>query len=392
MKTVKHQKLTTVPFVEGGNCNQILMQLTKTARKVLFNIAGNVVITNKVETIVPFVQPAADGTTLFPYLLMLAGKITFYGTRKDKGKGIKIQNLPVWVLWLEQYILNGGVGPVVTDGGMQSAGFVPGTYPISINFAVNFFDPQTPQTQHPITYFYPAQYNNQPYWQITGGTLFQAGFLGNSDGVALTGDTITNSSLSYNNLSNTLSITSTVVLVPDLKLPMNQMTADIAYEYNAQFGVNQAQFNNIALSDLEVQQYIHMITANLAMANDEGTAKTMAGVNILGSSQNGIVETDEGTDQLTYAYLVNLIASDYDEFMVSVSAWPMGLVSIDEYGRNWAEWQKKTFLAPNAAQHIINSNGTPANGGTNFYIIHKTANLGMAMKNSVNTFPKFAGQ
>ena len=42
MKTVKPQKLTTVPFVEGGNCNQILMQLTKACKKILFNISGTI--------------------------------------------------------------------------------------------------------------------------------------------------------------------------------------------------------------------------------------------------------------------------------------------------------------------------------------------------------------
>ena len=390
MKTVKLQKLTTVPFVEGGNLQQILMQLTKVCRKVLFTIKGTITITNLTGTVVPEIAASTDGTTLFPYLLLLAGKLSFEGTRTDAGKGIKIQNLPIWLLWLEAYMLNDGVGPVVTDGGMSAAGFAAATYNIVINFSVLFYDPMTPTSQHNISFFRPICYNNQPYWQITGGTLFQANYQANSDDVATTGLTTNPSSITY---TTALTVYTTAVLVPDMKQSPSDVCADVAYEYNPQYNANAGQFNNVALADLEVQAYIHFITTNRALAGGAGTALVESGVQILGANNNNIVETDIGTDQLNYAYIDNMVAENYEEFMTSVSAIPLGLVVIDEYGHNWNEWQKKTFLQPGAAQHLMNTNGAPqGTPGSNFRILHKTYNLSASAKKSVGVFPRFAGQ
>ena len=389
MKTVKPQKLTTVPFVEGGNCNQILMQLTKICRKVLFNISGTVTITAQTGPVpIPTMQAGADGTLLIPYLLFLAGKLTFEGSRKDAGKGIKIQNLPVWVLWLEAFILNKGVGPVVNDGGMQGNNFAPGVYNISISFPVNFFDPMTPAAQHVMSYFRPVCYNNQPYWQLTGGNLFAKNYQSNNDSIALTGDTVTPTVLTY---TTALTVTATALLVPDEAMNLNDQCADIAYEYLPKFGAKQADFNGIALSDLEIQQYIHLIATNLSAVAGGGTSLVEKGSAILGLANGNIIETDEGTDQLTYAYVQNLIDMDYDLFMTSNSAWPMGLVTIDEYGHNLSQWQRKTFLEANAAQHLIQGNGVPTGAGANFRVVHKTLNLSQSAK-AGQKFPKFAGQ
>lgn len=389
MLSLKPQRLNKVSFIEGQDANQILLQVQYAVRKMLILISGPIVISAKVGTISPTTLPAPDGTTLFPYLLKAMGALTFNGARKDNGKGIKVNNLPVWALWLEAYILNKGVGPVVDDGGMQAAGFAPGTYQVSVSIPVNFFDPKVPVAQQPTSYFRPVCYNKQPFWILTGGTLFQANFQGNTDFVALTGDTTTNASLTYD--MSGLTIQTTAYQVPAMKMSPGDQCADIAYEYNFQPDLNNGNYNNVGLADLEVQAYIHMINTDLQPIGG-GTAFGEAGADSFGAANNGIIETDIGTDPIAQPYAVNQKQEDYDEFMTSVSAWPEGVLTIDEYGHNWAQFKTKTFLQPGIATHFVNAYGLTGNNGSNFRIIHKTFQLSGSAKAAVGTFPKFAGQ
>lgn len=387
--STKPQKLNQVPFVEGNDCQQILFQIQKACKKVLINIAGTITITNLTGVVVPVLQPASDGTELAPYILPLAGKLNFNGETLDQSKGFTLNNIPMWLLWLEAYILNKGVGPVVSDGGMKAAGFAAGTYNISMNIPIYFYDPMTPAKQHSYTFFRPVTYNKQPYFLLTGGKLFQAEYQAGNDNVALTGDATVPSSLTY---TMSLQVTSSAYLVPALKMTSGDKCANPGYEYISQFNLNQTQYNQIGLANLEVQAYIHMINTNRALANGGAGAYTESGADSFGLANNGIVETDIGTDPIALAYAVNIKAQDYDEFMTSVSAIPAGYLVIDEYDHDWSKFQYKTFLQPGIATHFLQSNGTVGPNGSNLRIFHKCWNLSASAKSAVGTFPKFAGQ
>jgi len=401
MKSIKPQKVVSIPFVEGGNLQQIPFQFTKAVRSLKLLLTGSITIASTTGTVAPSISSASDGTTLFPYLLELFGKITFEGTPLDSSKGVKINNLPLWIFWLESFIQNSGNAPVVDDGGMLKAGFAPATYQISVAVTIPFFDHMTPPAQHPFTYFRPQRYNKQPYFQIVGGTLFGVGANANQDNIALTGDTATPATLVY---TTSLVVFASVELVPDMASNPADQCADISYEYNFQPNLNQSQYNNLALADLEVQQYIHLIDTKL-VAVGTGSAMQEVGNMSLGSANNTIIETDFGTDPIAQVYAPNQIQTDIETFLegptstptstagVSLPIWPKGLIVIDEYGHNWSEWQKKTCLAPGLASHFIQGNGVPNSTlGSNFRVIHKTANLSATAKKSVGTFPVFAGQ
>lgn len=389
-QSVKPQKLTQVNFVEGQNSDQIPFQLGKPCRKVDFCINGTIDITDQAGTIVPVMGPAADGTVIFPYLLFLAGKLNFFGTRKDAGKGLKINNIPIWLIWFENYLTNKGVGPVVSDGGMQGASFAAGTYTVSIGFTLNFFDPMTPADQHGFTYFRPVCYNSQPYFQIEGGYLYDGGpnFEPRNDNVALTSESTTSPVLDY---TLDLTINASAFLVPNFKMAASDQCADMSYEYIGQFDANQSQYNNNNLADLEVQAYIYLFNTDWAEANGAGTNYIEKGSDTLGNANNTIIETDIGTDPIAQVYSANLKSEDYNEFMSSVSAIPDGVRVIDEYGHNWAQWQTKTFLQPGIPQHLVQGNGVPNGSGSNFRILHKSYNLSASAKKKQGTFPRFAG-
>lgn len=387
MRVIQPWKLNEVPFVEGADAQQISFQLAKPAKEALLTVHGTVSITNQDNPPVPTFGAADDGSTLIPYLVQLAGKLTFNGQRKDATPGFKMNNLPVWLLWLESYIENDGVGPTVDDGGMQAASWVEGDYDIEINIPIRFYDPALPEEQQPFSYFRPVCYNAKPTFTLTGGTFFKATYAANKDGVALTNDTASASGLTY---TLDLKISMSAYLVQDMAMGQFDRCADPSYEYIPNFDLAQANYNNLNLSDNEFQAFIHLINTDLVA---KGTNYVEKGAATLGDANNGIIETDSGTQRICYDYRRNLVSKDLQEFMTSVSAWPAGLVTLDECGKSFSNWQKKTFLNPNQSQHLVNANGVPANTGSNFRVFHKTYNLSLSAKKSVGRkgFPPYVG-
>ena len=371
----KIQKLNAVKFQEGADATAINFQLASACQKVLFNLSGSITISAKTGTILKNMIAAADGTTIVPYLVMLFGSISFNGKRTDGQPGIQVQNIPLWLLWWEAYILNGGVGPVVNDGGMAAAGFAAGTYTISIDVPVYFFDPLTPKSQQNFAYFRPVCYDQNPNFIITGGRLFQTNYQANQDNVATTGDTSTAGALTY---TLALTISASAVILPALKITGADACADICYEYQKtlQGGANSGNSNNITLASRGVQAYLHMFATNTVNGGAGGnTSLVEQGVDIFGLAANNIVETDAGTKQLLFGYASNIKAHDYDEFMKGPASWPEGALTIDQYGHSFASWESKTFLNPGAPAHIVNSNIQAAVGGSNIRFVNKTYNL-----------------
>ncbi len=388
MYTEKPIKLTQVNFVESANLKEIPFQLGKACRRLMLTLAGSITITSQTGTITPTILPSADGSQIWPYLLSLFGSITFQGSRTDSGKGLKIENIPLSMLWLESFILNKGIPPVVDDGGMANANFVPGTYNISVNVPINFFDPRSPQGQHQITYFRPPCYNKQPFFQIVGGTLFEPNYLANIDNVALTGDTTVPSTLVY---TTNLKVSATAYTVPSLAISSGDDCADVAYEYIPLMNVTQAGYNGINLSDNELQMYMTAINTNRAVATGAGASLVEAGIDTMGNALQGLLQTFLGADPVINAYANNVKADDYEEFMTSISAWPAGVITFDMYGHNWKNSKNKTFLAKDAPQFNLGLNGVPGASGSNLRILHKTANMSAVTKRKIGTFGPYDG-
>lgn len=397
MKTVKPQTLTQTPFVEQNNLKDIDFNPAYACKRVLFNFAGTITIGTSTGSFFPTIAQASDGSAPFPYLLQMLGKITFNGTCKN-GKGLKLNNVPLWVLWLLAYIENKGVGPVVNDGGMLAANFAAGTYNISCDVPLNFYDQRTPKSQHSFTYFRPNRYQKGAKFSIVGGQLYSGNYQAGIDGVAVTSDSTSNTNAPVFTYTTNIQVSATAYLVPDLKIVATEQCADRAFQYNPLFDLSASDFNQISLEDLEVQQYIIMLLTDLAPSAAGSANMVEAGVDNYGVQNNGIVETAIGTETLAKFYAKNQKAHNYDEFMTSNSVWFQGLLAIDEYDHNWHEFQKKTFLNTNIAQHNINAYGTPGADGSNFRILHTTAQLSDSAKASIRKesvsnglYPRFAG-
>lgn len=388
MRTTRPQKVVSIPFKEGVDLDQIPFQLGQAVRKLVMTIKGTVTIASKTGTILPAMGADASGkTVLWPYLLALVGKISFQGTRKDSAKGLKWNNIPAWFFWLD-YFLKTGISLNVDDGGMAAASFAAGTYDIEINVPMLFYDPLTPEAQHPFTYFRPPCYNSKPVFQVTGGTLFQEGYQGNRDDIALGGETTTPSTLDY-----TLDLTVEVgaYTVPDLIVGANDKCGDRSFEYFPLMDATPSDYNGINLSDLELQQYLWLISTNLVPVTGAKNAFVEAGsAGIIGAANNGIIERQFGSVPYMQPYVNNQISEDQAEFMKAGSLWPTGLVLFDDYGHNWSQWKTKTCLKPGLPQNLLQAYGTPdATNGSNFRVVHETVNLSATAKKGVN-FPTFA--
>lgn len=391
MKSVKVYKVTSIPFAEGTNLPQTIpYQFTQAVRKMFMTLSGTITIASTSGTVAPTMVQNSP-LSLWPYLLALFGNVTFQGTRLDSGKGFKMNSVPATLLWFRHF-METGVPLPVSDGGMLAAGFAAGTYNVSICVPVDHFDAKLPKKQHSMSYFRPPCYNKQPFFQIEGGTLFQAGVTGTQlvDNVAITGETATPATLVY---TLNLNLTCSVELVPDLKISGNDLCADRSYEYIPIFNATPAGYNNNALADLEIQQYIDMISTDLIQVGGSSTALVEQGsAGILGAANNGIIETDFGTQPISRPYAVDLVPQNVVEFMTGGYALPVGEYCLDEYGHDLSEWQKKTCLQPGLATHFVNGFGIPNSAhGSNFRILHSTLNLSQSAKRSVGTFPPFAG-
>jgi hypothetical protein len=306
-----------------------------------------------------------------------------------------IQNFPIWMLWLRAFILNKGVGPVVSDGGMAVAGFAPGTYNISIDFSLQLFNPRMPVSQRSRTYFRPSRYNSKPTFTITGGYLFKSNYQANQDNVATTGDTSMAAALTYNPLTS-LTVSASAILIPSLKTGPNDLCGDYQFDYqNKTLGGNatSTSYNAVELASKGFQQFLYMISTNVVNAGAGGnTSLVEQGADNFGLAENNLVETDAGEKQLTYVYAPNLKANMQTEYMAGQSITPSGLLVIDEAGDNWTSWENKTFLKLGAPAHLINSNGEPqGNDGSNVRFINEVINPSTTYLNSVK-LGDYAGQ
>ena len=400
MKATK--KLTLVrggtPFQEGASCLPIAFQPAYACAKVLFNISGTIVIGTKTGNIYPQFAAAADGTTLIPYLLPLAGTLTFNGTC-NSGKGLKVNGVPIWLLWLENYLENEGNAPVVNDGGMQAANFVAGTYTVSINFNFTFYDPKLPKSQRSMFWYRPSRYGTAQTgssFTITGGKLFQGfggGYTSNLDYVALTGDSTTACNLLYTALNTTLLVYADAVQIPSFKQSVGDICFDREYEYaGVQPAIKAATSNGIALNDKGVQMYVIAVATNTSPAGGGASTNLIEqGLSSLfGNSNQGLVDTAKGDTPMTLTTAVNLKADNQDEFMKALSVMPAGVLVFDEYQHNMNEWEQKTWLAQNAPAHIVDLNINPAAGGTNLRVAHITGQPSQPAINFYkNNFPPY---
>jgi hypothetical protein len=387
MFTERPQRINSIPFQENATLQQIPFQLKKAARRVLFNLKGTITISNKAGNIYPVMGAASDGSTVWPYLLNLMGSLTFNGTRLDGTTGLKINAVPFWALWLRAYLLHLGTPPFVYDGGMQAAGFAAGTYNVEVNVPVEFFDPRTPEPQHMISFFRPVCYNQQPFFQVNAGQLFQAQFQDSNDNVSLTGDDT--GSLTY---TTNLVLKTTTYVVPSMAIHAADDCADLAIEYIPNFGLNNSTYNNINTADNDVQAYLHLINTNKVLRGTGANAYTEAGADTMGDGLNGIVQTYLGDNVVVDAYAANVKENDYQEFMASLSAFPAGLLSFDMYGHNWRGAKGKTFLGNGSPQFKINANGQIGAAGSNFRVLHETFMLSAVSKKKMMPFAPYDGQ
>lgn len=383
MLTLKEQYVQKTNFKEGNNADQLSYQFASPAARTMLTFKGTVVISAVTPSVAP-IMSVTPGEQIYPYLLKLAGLITFVGKRKDTSKGFSMNTIPAWVLWLD-YFIKTGIPLKVDDGGMAAAGFAAGSYAYEINVPILHYDPRYPQSQQPMQYFRPVNYGEKPYLMVKCGTLFEGQVTDTRDDVAVTGDATGDITYTVNGV-----IRMTTQLCPALRQSPNDVCVDVAHEYIPLLDATPSEYNKNELADTELQNLLTLIsTEKVEIGTGEGLYEK--GSNRLGLALDDQILTKLGTVPLMNPYAGNLQSDNQGVFMTAGYQLPAGVYIMDYAGANMSEWETKTMLQPSCPSHQVFGEGSPAPTGSNFYILHQSFNISQAGKLKVGVFPRFAG-